>query len=291
LGGVGKTALALALTNRLKPRYPDGQLFIDLRGTSEPSLTVGEAMAHVIRSYSPEAKLPERESELAGLYHSVMEGKRALILLDNAKDRQQVEPLLPPEGSALIITSRSKFCLPGLTKKDLDVLPLDDAQKLLLEISDRIGVEAENLAKLCSCLPIALRSAAYTLAERRDLEVGEYLNRLKDARKRLELVEATFSLSYELLTPELQRLWSMLSIFPIDFDRAGAAAVWEMKSDSVVDALNSSQNSYRPPNYKKRGQIDEPDKTFVEPLMSWSNPPESKFDPGEKPFDSSSFLV
>ncbi len=238
LGGIGKTALALVLAEKLASRFPDGQLFLDLRGTSEKPLTSVEAMTQVIRAYSPEAKLPEGESEIAGLYRSLLASKRALLLLDNASDREQVEPLLPPPGCAVIITSRSKFALPGLEEKDLDVLPLEDAKKLLLEIAGRIGSRAEELARLCGCLPIALRNAAYALAERKDLGVEEYLKRLKDARNRLELVEASFSLSYELLSPELQRLWSMLSVFPADFDRAGAAAVWKMESDSAADALS-----------------------------------------------------
>ena len=151
--------------------------------------------------------------------------------------REQVEPLLPPTGSALLITSRNKFALPGLKEKDLDVLPLKDAKKLLLEIAGRIGEHAEELAKLCGCLPMALRNAAYALKEKPNLSVADYVKRLRDARKRLELVEASFSLSYELLTPELQRLWSLLSVFPADFDLAGAAAVWEMEQIPAEDAL------------------------------------------------------
>ena len=64
-------------------------------------------------------------------------------MLDNAASREEVEPLLPPKGCALLVTSRNKFALPGLTENDLDVLPLDDAKKLLLEICERIGDHAE----------------------------------------------------------------------------------------------------------------------------------------------------
>jgi tetratricopeptide (TPR) repeat protein len=238
MGGIGKTALALVLAEKLASRFPDGQLFLELRGTSEKPLTSAEAMAQVIRAYHPEAKLPEGEPEIAGLYRSVLAGKRALLLLDNAASREQVEPLLPPSGSAVIITSRNKFALPGLEEKDLDVLPLKDAKKLLLEIAGRIGSRAEELARLCGCLPIALRNAAYALAERKNLGVDEYLIRLKDSRKRLELVEASFSLSYDLLSLELQRLWCMLSVFPADFDRTGAADVWKMDSDPAAEALS-----------------------------------------------------
>ena len=238
LGGVGKTALALVLADRLKGQFPDGQIFINLLGTSKDPLNPANAMAHVVRSFlGADARLPEDPGEMAGLYRSVLSGKRTLILLDNAASREQVEPLLPPAGSALLITSRNKFVLPGLKEKDLDVLPLEDAKKLLLEIAGRIGGHAGELAELCGCLPLALRNAASALAEKKNLNVAEYVERLKDARKRLDLVKASFSLSYELLTPELQRLWSLLSVFSADFDLAGAAAVWEMEPAPAEEAL------------------------------------------------------
>lgn len=238
LGGIGKTALALVLGDRLKDRFPDGQLFLDMQGMSKSPLKPDDAMAHIIRSYrGADATLPVDLNGLAGLYHSVLSGKRAMILLDNAASREQVEPLLPPAGSAVLITSRNKFVLPGLKEMDLDVLPLEDARKLLLEINGRIGEHAGELAELCGCLPLALRNAAYALKEKPNLSVANYIKKLGDARKRLELVDASFSLSYDLLTQELQRLWCLLSVFPADFDLLGAAAVWEMNQESSEGVL------------------------------------------------------
>ena len=106
-----------------------------------------------------------------------------------------MEPRLPPAGSALLITSHDKFALPGLKEKDLGVLPLEDAKKLLLEIAGRIGGHAEELAELCGCLPLALRNAAFALKEKPNIAVADFVKRLADARKRLELVEASFDLS------------------------------------------------------------------------------------------------
>ena len=238
MGGIGKSALAYVLADRLRDRFLDGQLFLDMLGTSKSPLDSKDAMAHVIRSYlGADASLPEKLNELSGLYRTVLSGKKALILLDNAASREQVEPLLPPKGCALLVISRSKFTLPGLKEKDLDVLPLDDAKNLLLGICERIGDHAEELAKLCGCLPIALRNAASTLREKPNLSVANYIKRLGDARERLELVEASFTPSYDLLTTDLQRLWSLLSVFPADFDLAGAAAVWEMEETPAEDAL------------------------------------------------------
>jgi tetratricopeptide (TPR) repeat protein len=104
-------------------------------------------------------------------------------------------------------------------------------------VAGRIGEHAEELAKLCGCLPLALRNAAYALKEKPNISVSRYMKRLGDARKRLELVEASFISSYELLTPELQSLWCLLSIFPADFDLAGAVAIWEMEKEPAEEAL------------------------------------------------------
>jgi hypothetical protein len=79
MGGVGKTALALKLAESLAPRYPDAQFYLDLRGVSRNPVSTAEAMAHVIRAYHPQARLPEDENELRGLYRSVLHGQRALL--------------------------------------------------------------------------------------------------------------------------------------------------------------------------------------------------------------------
>jgi tetratricopeptide (TPR) repeat protein len=242
MGGVGKTALALVLADKIKSQFPDGQIFIDMRGTSNnpelPPLTPAEAMAQAIRAYNPVDRLPENSNELRGLYLSILAGKRALLLLDNAANGEQVEPLLPPAGCAVFITSRIKFTLPGLAENDLDILPNDNACELLLQIAPRIGNRAEGLAKICGYLPIALRNAASVLAEKRDLSVSEYQRRLKDKMERLKLVEGSFSLSYDLLTPERKKQWRRLSVFPEDFDRNAATAVLKMAPGPSAEALS-----------------------------------------------------
>ena len=237
MGGVGKTDLALVLADSLKKNFSDAQFFIDMLGTSEPALTPQEAMARVIHSYNATARLPENLSELQGQYISVLDGKKAFILLDNAAGREQVEPLLPPASCRMLITSRHKFALKGMKAVDLNVLSPEDARRLLLANADRIVDHADKLAELCGRLPLALRNAAYVLSERVDLDVIEYIDRLQDARRRLDLVDASFELSYNLLTPDLRNKWSMLSIFPADFDRAGGAAVWNVDPHQVVDDL------------------------------------------------------
>jgi tetratricopeptide (TPR) repeat protein len=235
---VGKTALALKLAERLKGRYPDAQFYLDLRGAGPKPLPVADALAHVIHAYHPTSKLPESESELRGLYLSVLHNRRALLLMDNAKDEWQVEPLIPPAGCALLVTSRNHFMLPGLFAKSLDSLPLADACALLLTIAPRIGELAGEIAKLCGHLPLALRLAGSALAKYSNLKPADYVWRLTDARERLKLIEASLSLSYELLGNELQERWRALAVFPETFDEAAAAAVWELEADAAQERLS-----------------------------------------------------
>jgi tetratricopeptide (TPR) repeat protein len=234
MGGIGKTALALELADELTPLYRDAQLYLDLKGVGPQPLTAAQAMSHVIRSFQPEARLPESEAELAGLYRSVLHGKRTLLLMDNAASRGQVEPLLPPKGSLLLVTSRFHFTLPGLVERDLDELPAEDARKLLLKIAPRIEKEADTIACLCGGLPLALRLTGSALAERPDLSPSDYARRREE---RFGPVQASLRLSYELLNEEQRRYWRLLAVFPSTFEIRAAAAVWELEVDPALDVL------------------------------------------------------
>ncbi len=233
MGGIGKTALALKLVDLLKPRYPDAQFFLDLKGAGTQPLTVAEALAHVVRAYHPAAKLPESESELRGLYLSVLDGQRALLLMDNAANAEQVEPLIPPAGCLLLVTSRQHFAVPGLAAKNLDTLSAADARDLLLKIAPRIGTQADEITALCGHLPLALRLAAAALVKYRNLSPADYVRRLQDRQQRLELIDASLSLSYELLSEALRERWRWLAVFPDTFAGYSAAAVWEAEADQA----------------------------------------------------------
>jgi tetratricopeptide (TPR) repeat protein len=244
-GGVGKTALALKLAAELAPNFPDAQIYLDLKGVSEKPLTAAEAISHVLRTFHPEAKLPEKEDELCALYRSVLHNKRAVLLMDNARDAAQVKPLIPPEGCALLVTSRQHFALPGLQAKNLETLPPPDAKDLLLRIAPRIDGEAETIAKLCGYLPQALRLAASAIAVRVNLEPQDYARQLGEEKKRLELlvgedesVTASITLSYNLLDSETQKRWRALAVFPDTFDAPAAAAVWAIEIDAARDTFS-----------------------------------------------------
>jgi tetratricopeptide (TPR) repeat protein len=237
MGGIGKTALALKLAHELAPRYPDAQIYLNLQGVSANPVSPILAMAHVIRAFQPEIRLPESEVEIQGLYRSMLHGKRALLLMDNAADRAQVEPLLPSAGNLLLVTSRSRFHLPGLRAKDLDELPLQDARALLLRIAPRIGKDADRIAEICAGLPFALLQAAGTLSERPDLAPARYADQLAGEKARLGLVEASLRLSYDFLSEELACRWRILGVFPATFDTAAAAAVWAIEQEEAETTL------------------------------------------------------
>ena len=228
MGGIGKTELALLVAQRLAGDYPDAQFFINLQGTDPNPRSPQEVMSTCIRAFlGPEARLPEELDQLSQLYRSELSGKRVLLLLDNAADSAQVRPLLPPTGSALLVTSRQVITLPGMTALLLDALADDEARELLLEIAPRAAPAAEQICQLCGYLPLAIRAAGSLLAITLDLDPLDYVARLKDERNRLERlgtegveidVAASFNLSYAQLTLEGARVFRMLSIFPGTFD-------------------------------------------------------------------------
>ncbi len=259
LGGIGKTALALVLAERLTPQYPAAQFYLDLQGASDHPVTPAEALAHVIRAYHPTAKLPEAEGDLRGLYLSVLHNQKALVLLDNARDAEQVASLIPPAACCLLVTSRQHFHLPGLYSKNLEQMPAAEAQALLIKIAPRLssplpagegsgvrvsegpGASAgDEIAQLCGYLPLALRLTASLLAERVDLTPADLIRRLRDTGQRLKLtgVEASLQLSYDLLPADLQTHWRALAVFPDSFDRPAAMAVWALtNADQAQDVL------------------------------------------------------
>jgi len=239
MGGIGKTALALRLAQELAPQYPDAQIYFDLQGVSANPVSPTQAMGHVIRAFHPDVRLPESEAETVALYRSALHDRRALLLMDNAADADQVRPLIPPQGCFLLVTSRFLFHLPGLQVKDLNELRPADARAFLLRIAPRIGDQADRIAGVCAGVPFALRQAAGTLLVRPDLSPASYASRLASGNARLGLIEAALSLSYDLLPEELACRWRTLSVFSTDFDAPAAAAVWDVEQEPAETSLGA----------------------------------------------------
>src|SRR6266498_3586081 len=264
-GGAGKTTLALKLADQLKTHYPDAQFYLDLKGASPQPLSVVEAQSAVIRAYLPTVCLPENEVELDRLYHSVLMGKRVLLLLDNAAGAQQVAPLIASDGCITIVTSRDQMPLPGMFSKQLWSLSPSEARYFLMRIVPRIDGQAAKVAELCEYLPLALRLAASALLISADLKVADYVQRMERLQwgsltsdraaigqgqslpaarsplhPPLHPVDAVLSLSYDLLVPGLQKLWRMLEGFRDTFDVSAAASLWQItpvRTNTAPDRL------------------------------------------------------
>ncbi|MET8851005.1 BTAD domain-containing putative transcriptional regulator [Amycolatopsis sp. NPDC004625] len=230
--GVGKTALAVRWAHRVRDRFPDGQLYLDLRGFDpdhEP-LTPAVAAAQLLRALGtdPRAIPPDPDSRTA-LWRSLLADRQVLVLLDNARDSAQVTPLLPPSGTVLV-TSRQRLgdliARTGATAVPLSVLPAEDSRQLLETVLGPPAVAAEpaaaaELARLCGHLPLALRLAAANVGEvsgiaelARELADGDPLAGLSVDGAEESAVTTAFSVSYRALPAEHRLLFRRLALVP-----------------------------------------------------------------------------
>lgn len=238
MGGIGKTELAFYVAQRLRDTYPGAQLVVDMRGTDNPPRDPADALAYCIRAFlGPEQPLPDDLQELTRIYRNTLDGKRALILLDNASGGAQSRPLMPPAGSALLVTSRETIALPGLKRVTLEQLEPVEARELMRVIAPRVPADtADRICFLCGYLPLAIRAAGSLLDVTADLAPETYAEQLQDERRRLERigaegvdygVEASFGLSYARLTPDAARVFRQLAVFPASFDARAEETVCE----------------------------------------------------------------
>jgi tetratricopeptide (TPR) repeat protein/transcriptional regulator with XRE-family HTH domain len=244
--GVGKTALALHWAHQVARRFTDGQLYVDLRGfdpSGRPALPAEAIRGFLDALGVPSDRIPPTPDAQAGLYRSLLAGKRMLIVVDNARDEQQVRPLLPASlASLVIVTSRSQ--LAGLAAADnarlltLDVLSHGDAVRLLTARlgAERAGAEPAALAEIatrCACLPLALAIATARAAARPGFPLAALAAELRDAPGRLDALDsgdssgnirAVFSWSYRQLSPAAARIFLLLAVHPGPDISAAAAA-------------------------------------------------------------------
>ncbi|MEU8110497.1 BTAD domain-containing putative transcriptional regulator [Nonomuraea muscovyensis] len=244
--GVGKTSLAVHWAHRVRDRFPDGQLYLDLRGHSrEPPLSAAEALTALLRALdTPPERIPADTAQAAARYRSLLDDRRMLLLLDDAASAEQVRPLLPgAPGCLVLVTSRDR--LSGLVAREgarritLDVLPRQEAHELLASVLGRRRIDAEpeaaaRLADLCGRLPLALRISAAHLADRPGRAIAGYAEELARGNRLAALeieedpetaVRAALDRSYAALRPDARRAYRLLGLVPgADFSPGAAAA-------------------------------------------------------------------
>ncbi|MGC5009829.1 BTAD domain-containing putative transcriptional regulator [Streptosporangium sp. DT93] len=254
-GGVGKSTLALRAAHEIAHLYPDGQLHVELRGTSEAPATPQELLGRLLRDLEPGTSPPDTLEERAARYRTLLADKRKLIMLEDAATERQVRPLLPgAPGCGAVVTSRNRLAgLAGATVLDLGLLPDQAALRFLGQVAgtERIASDpeaAERIVRQCGGLPLALRIAGARLASRRQWSVARLADRLADEQRRLDElavgdqeVRAGIALSYALLPSEartaLRRLGLLgLPYFPV-WVVAAAMGTGLDEAERVLDHL------------------------------------------------------
>jgi DNA-binding SARP family transcriptional activator/Tfp pilus assembly protein PilF len=257
--GVGKTALAVRWAHQVADRFPDGQLYVNLRGCDrDQPMTSADALARFLRALGVAGwDIPAEEDERAARYRSLLADRRMLVVLDNAGSVEQIRPLLPG-GCACTVVVTSRDAMTGLVARDgaarldLGLLLPDEATGLLRAlIGARVDADpgsAEVLAALCCRLPLALRIAAELAASRPAVPLAELASELAGPQRRLDLlhaggdqrtaVRAVFSWSYRHLDAESARTFRLLGLHPgADFEPSAAAAITGTGLDQVQGVL------------------------------------------------------
>jgi DNA-binding SARP family transcriptional activator/tetratricopeptide (TPR) repeat protein len=269
--GVGKSSVVVHAAHAVSARYPDGQLYLDLAGTSEEPREPAEMLAEVLRVLAVAGSaIPDSLHERAALYRSLLAGRRMLVVLDDAAHAEQVRPLLPATGGCVVlVTSRNLLTdLTGARHVDLDVLRPGEARQLFTRIvgEERVAREpAEATAILASCdnLPLAIRIAGAKLAGRPAWSLRVLRERLDDESRRLtelrvgELgVRASFELSLRLLPIEAAHTLCLLGLLgshtlpdwvvgPL-LDRPDADDVLDVLVDASLLRLTSTDDIGQP---------------------------------------------
>jgi len=241
MAGVGKTTLAVHVAHRLAPAYPDGALHLDLQGFTpgaeplEPRAALGRLLAAVDVSHPP-----DDTTERAAVWRSELSRRRALVVLDNAVDAEQVRPLLPGAGrSAVLVTSRQRLVnLDGVPPVSLEPLADDDAARLFgraagLELA---GEEAVGrVLRQCGGLPLALRMAGARLRHRPGWTVAVLAERLRDTAGRFD---SAFGMSLNQLDAAQRRVFRLLGVLPgADFAATAVGALADLPAEPVDAVL------------------------------------------------------
>ena len=266
MAGVGKTALAVRWAHRAREAFPDGQLYIDLRGYDpDPPVPAAEALASLLRALGvSDTAIPSALDDRTALLRTVTDGRQLLVVLDNAATVEQVRPLLPGTGkSFVIVTSRDWLAglvaREGAARVELDPLPAANSAGLLTGL---IGARATadpaavaSLAEQCARLPLALRVAAEFVAGRPDTPLAGLVAQLADEQRRLDALDAggdrrtamrgVLSWSYRHLPAPAARVFRLLGLHgAVTFGVGAAAALAGVPAGEVGPLLDQLCRAY-----------------------------------------------
>ncbi|WNV87663.1 BTAD domain-containing putative transcriptional regulator [Umezawaea sp. Da 62-37] len=258
MGGAGKTSLAVRAAHAVAERYPDAQLYLDLRGftPAEQPMSAPAAAEALLRMLSvPTGNLPDEPAARIEFWRATITERSVLLLLDNVSDVAQVRPLLPPDSRSLVlITSRTRLIdLDGAHWISLGTMSNEDSTAMATTVlsDQRTAAEPEavaSLIELCGHLPLALRIALSRLANRPRWPIAYLVDRMSDESRRLDElrsdergVELTLKISYEGLDAHHRASFRLLGLHPgRDLDVSSAAALFgcsEAEAETTLEVL------------------------------------------------------
>ena len=270
--GTGKTALAVRFGHQVAKRFPGGQLYVNLCGLdpATPPMEPAEALRFFLDALGvPPYRIPADTQGRSALFRSLLDGKRMLIVLDNASNVGQVRPLLPGSpGSLVVVTSRNEMtglvAAEGAVPLTLDVLSYDEARQMLVRRlgQDRAAAEpeaADEIISSCARLPLALGIAVGRAASRPKRPLTELAAELRDARGRLDALEAgdavtnvraVLSWSYDQLSEPAARMFRLLGVHPgPDISLSAAASLAGMARADAGAALRELSRTHMVAEY------------------------------------------
>jgi DNA-binding SARP family transcriptional activator len=288
VGGIGKTTLAVRCAHLLRPAYPDGQIYINLRGfdPTHPALTPSAALHQLLASLGV-ATVPAEHEQRVALWRSIVAGRRMVVLLDNARSAEQVEDLLPGTGSSFVmVTSRERLGRLAVkyAARRVTLAPLaeDDALGLLADAvgAERVHAEAtaaRRLAQLCDHLPFALRIAAEQLVTVSGGCIADLVGHLEDAHQRLDTlrlenddlcsVRSVMACSFDALDANTARACRMLGAFPgVSITRYCAAALLDVPIGQASELMQKLSAQHLLEQHGDRYTMHDLTRTYIREL-------------------------
>jgi DNA-binding SARP family transcriptional activator len=268
--GVGKTSLAVHVAHRLRQMFPDGQLYIRLGGAASSARDPHDVLGELLRALAvPSSDIPASTHERSATFRSILDGRKALLLADDAATADQITPLLPGNPQcAVLVTSRTMLTtIPGADVLRLEPLAPDEAIEMLCRIAGpgRVAAQrrpADQLVSACAYLPLAIRIAGARLAARPSWPIAHLADQLTDGHTRIAALSTTgldarasFSLSYDALPDTAQQAFRLISLLnSSDFPEWSVAALLDKNAAHETTELLTDKCILNPLGVDSTGQ-------------------------------------